>query len=546
MSTQKSHKSAVWEHYNLDRATQEASCKYCQAKFVHKKSSGTSSLINHAKTHGKMENEKGEKIAPEKLAYIKECYVKFVLKSNQPFSISDNEYFKKFVTSLNPNYTLMCSKTLKLSIEDSFASKKEEMIEEFSNLQNKYSISCDIWTSVSSEQYLALDIHFVDDYILKKYVICFERIADQSAHTIANVISRILNEYKLDPSKLLSMTTDNAKSMIAAKEILSRQLNQPILTCRCIAHIINLIVKNNLLQSKLITDARSLALSIKSSPKTKNALKSKVSPNNKKFVTVKIDVPTRWNSTYIMINSIIENEEIITGTDDIDVFTKNDWARLKTLGTILKPFYDLTTAASTSEYPLVGMLYTIIEAIKTTVKNVSAYDKKMSQGMIQTCDKYFSNIDDKFYISMVLDPRNKLSRILDPREKEKVRQIFIKEYQFYKKLYPNINQQKEEKQNPDDIMALLFPTNTVIDELEHYLASPVSPQTKGNAILDWWKLNQNTYAVLAEMAKDYFSISVSTVSVESLFSQAGEVITDRRNRLSNSVVQQIMCLRSWL
>ena len=48
------------------------------------------------------------------------------------------------------------------------------------------------------------------------------------------------------------------------------------------------------------------------------------------------------------------------------------------------------------------------------------------------------------------------------------------------------------------------------------------------------------------MATDYLAIPISSVSVEELFSAAGEIITEQRNRLQSDIIKKIMCLQNWI
>jgi hypothetical protein len=49
--------------------------------------------------------------------------------------------------------------------------------------------------------------------------------------------------------------------------------------------------------------------------------------------------------------------------------------------------------------------------------------------------------------------------------------------------------------------------------------------------VEWWKTNSHRFPTLARMARDYLSIPATSVPAECLFSQAGDLITKKRNRL---------------
>lgn len=82
-----------------------------------------------------------------------------------------------------------------------------------------------------------------------------------------------------------------------------------------------------------------------------------------------------------------------------------------------------------------------------------------------------------------------------------------------------------------------------LTELELYLNEPVEiPKTEP---LVYWRSNQNRFKTLAKMARDFLAIPAASVPIEQVFSQAGDLITKKRNRLGQQTIKEIMCLNSW-
>lgn len=80
-------------------------------------------------------------------------------------------------------------------------------------------------------------------------------------------------------------------------------------------------------------------------------------------------------------------------------------------------------------------------------------------------------------------------------------------------------------------------------EGEAYLSTPVV-KIRGDAdILSWWKVNEQTYPNLSQVAKDILAVQIAQVGVERVFNLARDVIGDRRHRLSAQTIRQIMILR---
>ncbi|CAD6203843.1 GSCOCG00009826001-RA-CDS, partial [Cotesia congregata] len=80
-------------------------------------------------------------------------------------------------------------------------------------------------------------------------------------------------------------------------------------------------------------------------------------------------------------------------------------------------------------------------------------------------------------------------------------------------------------------------------ELEQYLSQPRALSIED--ILIWWKRHELQYPILAKMARDFLSISATSVPAERLFSKASLVIRKHRNRLNNESARWLLCINSW-
>ncbi|XP_024948193.1 zinc finger BED domain-containing protein RICESLEEPER 2-like [Citrus sinensis] len=83
-------------------------------------------------------------------------------------------------------------------------------------------------------------------------------------------------------------------------------------------------------------------------------------------------------------------------------------------------------------------------------------------------------------------------------------------------------------------------------DLERYLEEPLIKFTSDFDILNWWKVNQGKYPILAQMAKDILVVPVTIVASESVFSTRGRVLTPHRSRLHPTTLEALMCSQHWL
>ena len=64
-------------------------------------------------------------------------------------------------------------------------------------------------------------------------------------------------------------------------------------------------------------------------------------------------------------------------------------------------------------------------------------------------------------------------------------------------------------------------------------------------LVKWWRNHSGQYPVLCTLARDIFSIPVSTVSAESAFSLAGNILDPRRSRVKPKMVEILTLLKDW-
>lgn len=87
-----------------------------------------------------------------------------------------------------------------------------------------------------------------------------------------------------------------------------------------------------------------------------------------------------------------------------------------------------------------------------------------------------------------------------------------------------------------------------IKEIDDYFKDDILPRLnkdgKINCPLDWWKKHQHTYPNLAELFRTKCNILATSVPYERLFSKTGNLISDRRTRLTSRKVEMIMFLNA--
>lgn len=330
--------------------------------------------------------------------------------------------------------------------------------------------------------------------------------------------------------------------------------------------------------STAIMKLRSIFSKIKRSEKMKNKFRSICDTMGVSTTLSPIlDCPTRWNSTHDMLGVALKLKKgIITLSSILPELTefqisKDEWFIFEKVHKFLINFKSLSTRLGGEKYvtlPQVVVSFNLlVDKIETTITQLhenilrTAIDEQLLLSFQAARDKilkHYKKTNWIYCISLILDPRHKAETFdLTPwgtELKESSLRKFEEIYELYFKEEP-VSEVPEEEDligNDEDIIDFNALYSTPINftnsqnskqELEKYLSQPRSASSVD--ILQWWKLNQLQFPVLAKMARDFLSISATSVPAERLFSKASLVIRKHRNRLSNESAQWLLCINSW-
>ncbi|XP_075507578.1 zinc finger BED domain-containing protein RICESLEEPER 2-like [Primulina tabacum] len=261
---------------------------------------------------------------------------------------------------------------------------------------------------------MCLTAHFVDaNWNLHKRILNFCPISGHKGEEIGKCIDRCLLDWNI--GTIFSITVDNASSNDGAIVYLQKKfdnwgnniLGGKYVHVRCIAHIINLVVQDELKgndEHVAISRVRGAVRYIRSSP-------------------------ARWNSTYLMLESAICLKRAFDAYDEVDlayridlskkpydgVPNEHDWERSKLLLKFLKHFYKLTLRISGSLYVTSNIMFHEISEVDMLLKQwLESADFELSlmaKRMKEKYDKYWGSTEKMnmiLYYAVILDPRHKL------------------------------------------------------------------------------------------------------------------------------------------
>lgn len=140
------------------------------------------------------------------------------------------------------------------------------------------------------------------------------------------------------------------------------------------AHTINLLLKDVLLNViPLVEKVKTLVAHFRRNTQSWLILKKEQEKNGQEVEKLKMKVPTRWNSTFFMLQRLLELKEyIITSSALLDAkleqlkFAKllpENWTEIEQLYKILKPFADVTNDLSGQTYPAGSLIIVIVKGL---------------------------------------------------------------------------------------------------------------------------------------------------------------------------------------
>ncbi|MQL80587.1 hypothetical protein Taro_013022 [Colocasia esculenta] len=225
----------------------------------------------------------------------------------------------------------------------------------------------------------------------------------------------------------MSITLDNASVNDACISLLLSSLSESSkLLCdgklfhvRCASHILNLIVQDGLRTIDIVIHSvRRSVKKVRGSPSRRQKFEEciqQVGLENKKWVS--LDVPTRWNSTYLMLESALEFKRAFSSLIMLDpsfncVPTPDEWDKAKVVCKFLKHFYSATNIVSGTKYPTSNLYFHEMWKIKVLLDEEAnsshVFISSMALGMQEKFNKYWKDCNFILAIPLILDPRYKL------------------------------------------------------------------------------------------------------------------------------------------
>ncbi|KAF8045994.1 hypothetical protein N665_4139s0001 [Sinapis alba] len=451
-------RSEVWEHYTRTKDDRDkCRCNHCQRIFGCASSQGTSNLKKHllsCKSHlawkqsqapgaTVITNDGGLTNAKVSDAVFREATNELLVLAELPLSFTESVAWRYFCdrTCL---YKPHSRRTATRDIVQMYVRKKEALKNWFKVSRQRVSLTTDIWTAnPTGASYMVVTVHFVDDsWQLRKLIIGFKHVCDHRGQTIAAVLLECLAEWAIQ--KVFTITVDNATANTSALRKFQSEfiltgdealvLDGNFMHMRCAAHIINLVVRDGLQDIDENVEAiRNAVQYVRSSTQRQKSFQLRVESGKMSRGSLPLDIKTRWNSTYLMLQRAIkfkvafdkmEQEdklyndffnEVENGNKRIGPPAIVDWNAVERLVKFLIIFYNSTlvvsASTSVSSHLCYGEIVTIERNLIRLCQSLDKELKSKADGMKAKFEKYWDgmkNVNKMVIVASVFDPTKKM------------------------------------------------------------------------------------------------------------------------------------------
>ncbi|KAG5306571.1 ZBED1 protein, partial [Acromyrmex insinuator] len=240
----------------------------------------------------------------------------------------------------------------------------------------------------------------------------------------------------------------------------------------------------------------------------------------------------------------------------------DEFGILKEVITILQPIELITKKIGGDKYPTVSIVIPIIRCMEESINNcIPMINNSINfkRNILSEIERRFHNIEryNTLIIATLLDPRFKklhFQHFLNVSSTIGRINILMQDLNKNTNSIETISISSQGENNitkdlwsfHDNLTALFI--DTISDdsgmhfELRQYLHQSVIPRHSNP--LEYWQTLKAVYPTLFKIAKQYLAVVATSVPTERLFSKAGLIKSDIRNRLKSSRLNSLFFLQS--
>ena len=580
-------RSSVWEFF-VKEGEKSVKCTLCNTILTYH--GGTSSMrshlsgkhdrmitVNHDSTtssdsscssQSSMDSFVGvkRKCSSDRATKVTKLVCEMVARDLRPVSIVEGDGFKRLINYLEPEYRVPSHTHITSVCHRMYQVEREKL--EVELVDRHVGLTSDIWTSAATQGYITVTAHFIsDDWKFCSWVLLTREMGER--HTGINISERLLGaakEWGITDEHVSGLVRDNAANAVLGADL----TGWPHFGCA--AHTLQLSVNGGLAHpttDKAIATARKLVSHFKHSVVATTALKEKQEQLNIKQHHLIQDVSTRWNSTFFMIDRLVEQRVAIyavlhDATVSKDQYQHLDlkedqWVLLEQLTKVLEPLqmattvfsYEVNTSSSIIYPVLHGLIRNHLKINDKDVPAVKHFKNQVSQDLTERFE-----IDEEYTASSIpflctaVDPRYSSLKFATSEQRSTAHEAILqhlKESHF---------QSSATEENEGEASEAATQKKTALEILLGDISSKSSALTPEVELesfakevegsdtnpLVWWKTNQGRYPHLSKLAKQLLCIPATSVPSERVFSVSGTITSAKRNCIKPENVDMLIFL----
>jgi len=488
-----------------------------------------------------------------------------ILLDLQPLGIVEQPGFKRLLQTLEPRYHIPTPDTLSSTIlPPLYRGEKNRLKNELRKVAS-VTVTTELWATPVTEGFLTISVHYLDSN-WKKCCAVLETCKiteNHSTESIAEELNRIFTEWAI-LGKITCVVIDNSANVDAAVQIL-RLPHLP-----CFAYTMDWIVQESLKNVPEIIQVKKKVRDIASVFHHNEVDRAKLLDLQKEHgmepVKLKMDVETRWLSTYYMLERFIQLKDFIPpvlyamNKTELNL-TDAEMELVKHCVKTLEPFEVAVKEMTSDKYmPLskvIPMTRAISQFITRTTESLGGDSTGLSTELELQMRQHFSAIEQNFLYgaSTIVDPRfkklpfsspeavvsveNQLSEEIvmtcgdSPSPAEPVgKQVFIQ--QKSKSLWSSFDQQVESS------ISSMSGEQECKQEMSRYYEETLLQRYEDP--FTWWSKMGKFLTKVSPMAKKYLAIPATAIPADRLFLKDRDVVSQRRANLKDSVVNTVLFL----
>ncbi|XP_039544447.1 E3 SUMO-protein ligase ZBED1-like isoform X2 [Pimephales promelas] len=461
-----------------------------------------------------------------------------------PIQAVERDGFKQLLKTLDPRYTLPGRKYFsETALPKLYESCRQTLAHEVQKVLH-FATTTDLWTSRTSEPYLSLTAHFIDEtWQLQSY--CLQTSYFPDDHTgdiIAQGLKDALASWSLPEDRMVCMTTDSGANVVSALRINNWQ------RLPCFGHRLHIAIERSMRDPRIdraIGVCKKMVAAFSSSWKKKKALadaQEQLKLPQHKLIT---ESPTRWGSRQRMIERFLEQEKAIRHVLTADKKHRH----------LVPTWQDVEVLEAVSK----------VLAVKSDDTELT---KKIKQTILEYLNTKYSEdcVEELLSLASTLDPRFKNRYNNDGRIKTIETAVTAELLAMVTEedsptpgpstaaqattVEPEAGDASEPAKKTKKSFGSYFKKPqefrgeslhiAIEKEIQSYLMIPevdsdVNP-------LDWWKTQEINFPRLGKLAKKYLCIPASSSPSERAFSTGGNIVTCHRAALKPDAVDRLVFL----